>query len=285
MAQFNEQIAFEMLSEVREQLRLDTYYPTEDKSLVILGGQPGAGKSTVSDIIESKFQGNIVLLNGDDFKSYYPDYKQLLAHDPDKTAELVQPYSNYVVDHLKQDLIAKELNVMIEGTMRTLNVPLNTINEFKEHGYKVEAFVIAVNHIASRASCIERYENDLVLSGAGRSVNVSAHDNTYQSIPETLKGLVDSRQLDNLTIMSRSGEKIVELANGDDIVKSYKEFRELITPELYRDVRQQLEDTMVRMYERGVRTTEFGELQDLRKALTQEFDIQRGVDRSKDIER
>ncbi len=226
MAQFNERIAFEMLSEAREQLRLDTYHPTEDKSLMILGGQPGAGKSTVSDIIESRFQGNIVLLNGDDFKSYYPDYKQLLAQDPDKTAELVQPYSNYVVNHLKDDIIQRDLNVMIEGTMRTLNVPLNTINEFKEHGYKVEAFVIAVNHIASRASCIERYENDLALSGAGRSVNVSAHDNTYQSIPETLKGLVDSQQLDNLTIMSRRGETIAELAKGDDVVKGYTEFRE-----------------------------------------------------------
>lgn len=39
------------------------------------------------------------------------------------------------------------------------------------------------------------------------------------------------------------------------------------------------------MFERGVRSTEFGELQDLRKALTQEFDIQRGVDRSKGFER
>lgn len=285
MALFNEQIAFDMLSEAREQLRLDTYYPTEEKSLVVLGGQPGAGKSTVSDIIESQFQGNIVLLNGDDFKSYYPDYKQLLAQDPDKTAELVQPYSNYVVDYLKQDLIAKELNVMIEGTMRTLNVPLNTINEFKEHGYNVEAFVIAVNHIASRASCIERYENDLALSGSGRSVNVTAHDNTYNSIPETLKGLVDAKVLDNLTIMSRSGEKIAELVNGDDIVKSYKEFRESITPELYKDVRQQIEDTMVKMFERGVKSTEFGELQDLRKSLNQEFDLQRGIDKSKEFER
>jgi len=85
--------------------------------------------------------------------------------------------------------------------------------------------------------------------------------------------------------MSRSGEKIAELINGDDIVKSYKDFRELITPEVYKDVRQQIEDTMVKMFERGVKSTEFGELQDLRKSLNQEFDLQRSIDKSKEFER
>lgn len=278
--QFNEQIAQGMLDKARLHLehKINKCSPTENKTLVIIGGQPGAGKSSITKLVEERFNGNIVTLNGDDFKTYFPNYKELLAKNPDKTADLVQPYSNYVVDHLKNDLIDKRLNVMVEGTMRTLNVPINTIDQFKNNGYTAEAYVVSVNQFASRVGCIERYENDVALSGSGRSVKLSAHDEVYSKIPITLQGLLESNKLTNITIMDRDGNKIAELAKGDDIVKAYTTFRNEITLDQYKNVADKIDKTMFKMYERGVAPTEYSELKDIKKTLTNEFTKQQGID-------
>jgi UDP-N-acetylglucosamine kinase len=129
MNAIDQDIANKMLAEAKLDFKLDELIPPDNKIMIILGGQPGAGKSTITDIIEKQFKGNILVLNGDDVKLYFPNYTALLAKDPDTTAKLVQPYSNFVIDNLKQDAIAKNLNILVEGTMRTASTPINTIHE------------------------------------------------------------------------------------------------------------------------------------------------------------
>ncbi|CNZ21219.1 zeta toxin family protein [Streptococcus pneumoniae] len=46
---------------------------------ILLGGQSGAGKTTIHRIKQKEFQGNIVIIDGDSFRSQHPHYLELLS--------------------------------------------------------------------------------------------------------------------------------------------------------------------------------------------------------------
>jgi UDP-N-acetylglucosamine kinase len=238
------------------------------------GGQPGAGKSSIIDMIEERFNTNIVVLNGDEFKPYYPGYNQLLKIDPDNASRIVQEYSNYVVDEMKQALMKQRYNLIIEGTMRNSDTPINTAKLAKENGYIVEACVIATNYYASRIGCIKRYELDKFDSGVGRSVPVASHDEAYNNIPNTLQQLIASKQFENILIYSRYGEIVADYAKGDNIVGIYKDYRQKITPRLYKEVNQLIDDTRSLKSSRNSSNVELVELEKMREALSKEFQEQ-----------
>ena len=215
-----------------------------------------------------RFDNNIIILNGDDFKTYYPKYDSLLRNDSRSTAEIVQPYSNFVVNELKKEIMEKGYNVMVEGTMRTSEVPLNTAEEFKAYGYRVEAAVVSVNQFASRIGCVVRAEEDLAINGAGRTVNPLSHDEAYKNIPNTLEKLANSKLFDNITIYTRDG-KILSL--GDEVVASYVKHREAINGDLYKSVINQIEQAKYLMTNRQALSNEFNELDKIKEGITNGF--------------
>lgn len=269
---FDKEIAEQMLTKARSEVRFDKFTPSEDKHVSILGGQPASGKSSILDKIQDKFDGNIVSLNGDDFKQFYPNYEKLAKENPFETSKLVQPYSNYVVNHLKQEAIEKGYNVLVEGTMRTAEVPLKTANEFIANEYKAEAHVISSNYYSSRIGIVERYENEVAKGGFGRMVDVNNHDEAYSNIPNTIKALVDSGKFDNISIATRGGEVIAETARGDDVVKSYVNHRENLTPEIYLDVAERINNVSKMMTDRGASQSELDSLVGIKASLDNAFD-------------
>lgn len=273
---FDQKIADDMYQRASMQLQgnIEKCTPETTKTVAIIGGQPGAGKSSITKMLESKYSNNIVSLNGDDFKELYPQYSKLLAQNPDKTSDTVQPYSNYVVDRLKEDMIAKGLNVMVEGTMRNPETPLKTADQFIQNGYKAEAHVVSVNEHASHASCIERYERDVSNSGSGRSVKLESHNEAYSKIPETLQALVKSEQLSDIVVYDRTGKELASLSKGDDIVQKYVENREKITPELVTQVSKSIQNSAHLKQLRNAPQSEFAELHKIQASITHAFSQQ-----------
>ena len=41
---------------------------------ILLGGQSGAGKTTIHRIKQREFQGNIIIIDGDSYRSFHPNY-------------------------------------------------------------------------------------------------------------------------------------------------------------------------------------------------------------------
>lgn len=50
----------------------------QNPKAIILGGQPGAGKSLLHRIYKKKFNQNIAIINGDDYRKYHPNIKELI---------------------------------------------------------------------------------------------------------------------------------------------------------------------------------------------------------------
>ena len=270
---FDQIIAGRMTNKAREDLEseVSSLTPQESPILVILGGQPGSGKSNVIELITKRFKYNIIALNGDEFKSLYPNYKTINNQNPIKTAEIVQPYSNYLVNTIKQELANKKYNMIIEGTMRTVDVPMSTINEFINKGYKVEAYIVVANYYASRTGCLKRVEIDYISKGIGRAVDSKNHDIAYNNIPHTLSELLKSKKLDNMTAVSRGGIVLGQLAKGDDVLSVYTSFREQLKPVEYTQINSDLADVITMMQNRGANQHEINDVVALKDDFTNKY--------------
>ena len=44
---------------------------------ILLSGQSGAGKTTIHRIKQREFQGNIIIIDGDSYRSFHPNYLDL----------------------------------------------------------------------------------------------------------------------------------------------------------------------------------------------------------------
>ncbi len=69
-------------NETLEELKNKLYSgktPVANPQIVILGGQPGAGKSKIITLSENQFfkDGNVVVINGDDFRHYHPKAEEI----------------------------------------------------------------------------------------------------------------------------------------------------------------------------------------------------------------
>ena len=45
----------------------------------VLGGQPGAGKSNLIKMINAQLNGNVLVVNGDEFRRYHPNFDEMQA--------------------------------------------------------------------------------------------------------------------------------------------------------------------------------------------------------------
>ena len=91
--------------------------PETKKEAFILGGQPGSGKSAFAREI-LKTNNNLVFINGDDLRAYHPKYYFYLKENDIEAADLTQAVCNFWIEKLINECITRNLNFIVEGTMR-----------------------------------------------------------------------------------------------------------------------------------------------------------------------
>jgi hypothetical protein len=164
--------------------------------------------------------------------------------------------------------------------MRTSEVPLSTMNEFKNKGYKIQAYVVAANYYASRVGCLLRMEVDKFNTGIGREVPLSSHDAAYNNIPDTIKKLIDSGKLDNLKITSRSGAVIGDLSKAQDVVAIYIAKRNQLDKAEYKQVSDDLDHVFTMMRERNATESDISQVTDLKTQLKLNYGFEHSVKNS-----
>lgn len=91
-------------------------------------------------------------------------------------------------------------NNIIEGTIRTVLVPMQAVDRFKQHGYQVEAHVLAVPFAVSQQGIYSRYEHAKELGGAGRFSPLAVHLEVYTGILTTVDQLWGKNSVDRVVI-------------------------------------------------------------------------------------
>ena len=110
---------------------------------ILLGGQSGAGKTTIHRIKQKGFQGNIIIIDGDSYRSFHPNYLGLQEKYGKDSVDYTKVFAGQMVEYLVDELSKKGYHLLIEGTLRTTEVPRKTAQLLITKGYQVSLALIA----------------------------------------------------------------------------------------------------------------------------------------------
>lgn len=197
------------LSEIRRYLT-NNKVKSSAPTAYILGGQPGAGKSILQRHILSDNK-NCVTINADAFRESHPHFLSIQATYGNLAQNYTQPFINKITEQLVKELSDEQYNLIIEGTLRTADVPLNTCKILKSKGYRVDLNIIAVKPEISLESTILRYENARSAGKIPRATTKEHHDNVVNSICTNLDIIYNANLFDDIKLYDRAGNSLYTL--------------------------------------------------------------------------
>lgn len=173
-------------------------------TVIILGAQPGAGKTELEKQARTELFDNVVTCNADLFRDFHPHANLIRAKHPSYYPELTAGYAQAWNKGLRDYCEAHKLSYILETTFSSGELMNQTIGQLKELGYRIELKLLAVHPKLSLLGTQVRYESMLAVEGSGRQVSISAHEERFVNLPKTL-GLVQQERLyDEICIYGRN---------------------------------------------------------------------------------
>ena len=191
------------------------YSSQENPKAFLLGGQPGAGKSALENMIN--IENKYVSINGDDYRKFHPLYDKLNKIYGKDASKYTQKWSGEMVEHLLKEARKEKWNVILEGTLRKAELPIREAKDFKENGYSVELWVVAVKPEKSYLATLQRYEEMIVRCRIPRMTPKEHHDLVVNDIGDNLEIIHNSKAFDNIKLFDRENNLLYNYIENLDI--------------------------------------------------------------------
>ena len=111
-------------------------------TLLLLGGQSGAGKSRLTGRILEQFDG-MAALTGDDLRVFHPDYRTLITAQPQQAGAVLAEATRTWVRAALDDAVTTRRSLLLEGSFGDPDVTLATATRFRQAGFRVRVVAIA----------------------------------------------------------------------------------------------------------------------------------------------
>lgn len=183
---------------------------------IVLGGQPGAGKSGIYEIARERFSGNIVELDCDAFRQYHPQSVQL-AQDAATYGENTNDFVFAVVDQLVEELGEQKYNMIIESSMKSPHTAFQNYDLLSPKGYAIEAQIMATPKEVSWQGVVDRYNSQLAKGIDARMVPQGFHDQVVAQFPEAADEIYRSGKMSNIRVYNRDREVLYDMKQTPDI--------------------------------------------------------------------
>lgn len=184
--------------------------PSSHPRLVIVGGQPGAGKTaaTLQAVRELGRLGDAVAyINGDELRPLHPRYAALVAADKTTAADKTGTDVGLWVERGIREAAAGRFSSVIETTMRQPDVVRRTAEQFTTVGFEFEMRVVVVDPELSRLGIYERFARALTAPGAlPRFTLPSYHTDALAQMPVTLEAVAKLASV--VRFVNRKGEEL-----------------------------------------------------------------------------
>ena len=244
------------------------YSPTENPKVTLLGGQPGAGKSGLENLINIKK--NYVSISGDDYREYHPRFKEINLEHGREASKYTQQWAAEITEKLIKELREEKYNLIIEGTLRTAELPLKEARAFKKAGYEVELNVVVVKPEKSRLGTLERYETMLKQDKTPRMTPKEHHDLVVNNIGNNLEIIYNSKAFDNIKLFDRENNLLYNYKEIPDINPKNileKEFNREWKKEEIKDFKEKWENLIKIMETRKAPVKEISELKNEKEQI------------------
>lgn len=191
----------------------------------------------------SQLDCDAAFINGDDYRHYHPNYRALYAEHGSDCAQFTQSFSSAVTERLIGTLSDHRLNLVIEGTGRTTDVPRTTAELLTAKGYAVEMAVIAACPEVSLTSTLLRFYRMNEGGTIPRVTAVEAHDKVVAALPDNLDALLALPCIQRIRIWDRELSRLFDSDVDPDrpsaVLRGY--WNRPWTPAELDEVRSQLE--------------------------------------------
>ena len=186
--------------------------PVDYPVAVVLGGQPGAGKSNIYDIYRKKSNNNIVELDCDKFREFHPNFEELHKIYGDNDAVYTNPFIFKVVDRLVDELSKEKYNMIIESSLKSPHTAIENGTILTPRGYKVELAVMATPKEESWKGTIDRYNSQKEMGLQPRAVPKEFHDLVVSNISDSISQVYKSGLMSNILIYNRNKECLYDMS-------------------------------------------------------------------------
>ena len=191
------------------------YSSQENPKAFLLGGQPGAGKSALENMIN--IENKYVSISGDDYRKFHPLYDKLNKIYGKDASKYTQKWSGEMVEYLLKEARKEKWNVILEGTLRKAELPIREAKDFKENGYSVELYVVVVKPEKSYLATLQRYEEMIVRCRIPRMTPKEHHDLVVNNIGDNLEIIYNSKAFDNIKLFDRENNLLYNYIENLDI--------------------------------------------------------------------
>ena len=244
------------------------YSPTENPKVFLLGGQPGAGKSGLENAIN--IENEYISISGDDYREYHPKFEELNIRYGKESSKYTQQWAGEITERLIKELGKEKYNLIIEGTLRTAELPLKEAYRFKKNGYEVELNVVVVKPEKSRLGTLERYEAMLKQGKVPRMAPKEHHDLVVNNIGNNLEIIYNSKAFDNIKLFDRENNLLYNYKENPDVNPKdilNKEFNRVWKKEEIEKFKEKWENLIKVMENRKVPTKEISELKNEKEQI------------------
>lgn len=179
--------------------------PQEQPRAVLVGGQPGAGKSAAGSVVrdELKSLGGFIHIDADRMREEIP-----IGRSNPASSE-TQADAGRLVSALRLMAIEGRRNIVEEGTFRDPQATRRFVDRLHELGYKVELVAVATHQEESLLGIYQRHERQHERGNPNpRFVTKEYHDAAMRGFDASVSQL--ARQLDRLRVINRGGELLYD---------------------------------------------------------------------------
>jgi len=182
----------------------------DEPTMVMVGGQPGAGKSRSMDSVKTDLEkaGGVMEIAADDLRKFHPLNDELMRKDDRTAANFTHADASLWAEKAERFAREQNFNVLLEGTMKTPENTAAKLSEYRQAGYFVEARVIATPERTSWQGVLARYEQQKADSGAGRMTPKEIHDSAAVGVLDTVERIQRDGLADRIRVDRRGADQI-----------------------------------------------------------------------------
>ncbi|MFD3484979.1 zeta toxin family protein [Streptomyces sp. NPDC058665] len=181
--------------------------PQTIPTVVFIIGQPGAGKSRVTEDVAAALNrhGGFVDVDSDLYKPYHPAYGDLMARDDTLMAAYTRADGRAWMAQAEEYVRSHGLNAIIQETSQNALAVEDKMRAYRQSAVRLEALFMGVSRAESNQGIAARYFEQLADRGQGRLTVQANADQSFSGILE-LADRVDHGYLVDLASVYRRGE-------------------------------------------------------------------------------
>ncbi|MGI5484986.1 zeta toxin family protein [Streptomyces lavendofoliae] len=195
----------------------------ETPTVVFLVGQPGAGKSRVTEAVANALnqRGGFVDVDSDLYKPYHPAYAELMAQDDTLMAAYTRADGRAWMAQAEQYVRDHGLHAIIQETSQNAQAVEDKMRAYRQSGARIEGLFMGVPQAMSNQGIVNRYFEQLADRGQGRLTVQANADESYSGILD-LADRVDRGALVDLASVYRRGESKPRYSNSLDAAGAWE---------------------------------------------------------------